>query len=267
MLLLTGNQLRHSYAARELARSFHLVGVVSEEKPTAGSHGPATTDEDRAIIKEHFQQRDRVEQALLGNCVVFPDVPVRRLPTGAINSEDVRSWVGRLNPDFILLYGTSLIRQPLLGACASMINIHLGLSPWYRGSGTNFWPFVLNEPQCVGATIHMAVEEVDAGPILAQVRPAWQPSDGMHEAGTKTLMAAVAILPAVIDTVATGKIYGERQDLSEGRVFRQKDFTADAVRTARRNLADGMIGEYLAQSSLLNDRYPIMELGARAVSK
>ena len=33
-----------------------------------------------------------------------------------------------------------------------ILNLHLGISPYYKGSGTNYFPLVNNEPQYVGAT-------------------------------------------------------------------------------------------------------------------
>ena len=44
-------------------------------------------------------------------------------------------------PDVVLVFGTGLLKAPLIGAFPGrIINIHLGLSPYYRGAGTNFWP-------------------------------------------------------------------------------------------------------------------------------
>ena len=33
-------------------------------------------------------------------------------------------------------------------------NVHAGLSPWYRGSITHFWPSYLLEPEYTGMTLH-----------------------------------------------------------------------------------------------------------------
>ena len=34
------------------------------------------------------------------------------------------------------------------------INLHLGLSPWFKGSVTLFWPFYHLMPQFCGSTFH-----------------------------------------------------------------------------------------------------------------
>ena len=47
-----------------------------------------------------------------------------------------------------------------------IINIHAGYLPWNRGAHPNLWSWYDDTPK--GVSIHHVVEEVDAGPILAQ---------------------------------------------------------------------------------------------------
>jgi hypothetical protein len=50
-----------------------------------------------------------------------------------------------MSPDLIISYGCSIIKRPLIEYFdKKFINIHLGLSPYYKEGGTNFWPFVNN---------------------------------------------------------------------------------------------------------------------------
>jgi hypothetical protein len=126
-----------------------------------------------------------------------------------------------------------------------IINIHLGLSPYYRGAGTNFWPLVNREPEYVGATIHYLDAGIDTGPILAHARPRIDHGDGPHDIGNKTIVAAAdALLEA-----ATAHVAGQARAVPQtggGRLYQRKDFNADAVRTLYRNFDTGMIDEYLA---------------------
>ena len=46
------------------------------------------------------------------------------------------------------------------------INIHAGVSPYYRGAGCNFWALYDGNPHLVGATIHLLSKGLDSGPIL-----------------------------------------------------------------------------------------------------
>ena len=48
------------------------------------------------------------------------------------------------------------------------LNVHLGLSPYYRGSGTNVWPLINTEPDMVGATLCIDAG-IDNGEIIHQI--------------------------------------------------------------------------------------------------
>src|SRR5207244_13617600 len=123
------------------------------------------------------------------------------------------------------------------------VNLHLGLSPYYRGHATNFWPLVNGEPECVGATVHLATLDVDAGPILRQARPELAPDDRAHDAGCKAIVAGAAALPHPVAGYADGRAEPVPQQ-GGGRLYRRADFDADAVATMRRRLDEGMIPRY-----------------------
>jgi folate-dependent phosphoribosylglycinamide formyltransferase PurN len=256
VLLITADQRRHRFVAGELARAGLLGAIVSEEKAAAASGDPQASP----VIACHLEQRDRAEAELLSGGEQFPDVERLAVHAGEVNGAAVWAWLEQRDPEWVVLYGTGVIRDPLLSRFAGrMINLHLGLSPYYRGAATNFWPLVNGEPECVGATLHLVAPKVDAGPVLAQVRPEMSAADGAHEIGTKALMAGARLLPAVVRGYAAGHLSGGAQDLSIGRVYRMRDFHAGAVEQLWRNLAAGMVPEYLADRKRRTASYPIWE--------
>ena len=46
--------------------------------------------------------------------------------------------------------------------------MHGGLSPWYKGGATHFWPTYLIEPEFTGITVHETTKDLDAGAIIHQ---------------------------------------------------------------------------------------------------
>ena len=250
-VLLTSDQRRHRYAACALAESLDLAGIVSEPKPVSD----AAMD---GVVRRHFLERDEAERRLLGE----PDFPgVERLPVpGGIDTGPVLRWIGERRPDLLVLYGTRIVKDPLLSAWADrIVNLHLGLSPYYRGSGTNFWPLVQRRPECVGVTIHLAVRQVDAGPVLAQVRPEADAADRCHELGTRALVRGLEALPGVLRLYGEGRLRPRPQDLSQGQVFRNRDFHAGAVREMWAGFDAGMMAEYLSQAAARRAAFPIVE--------
>jgi methionyl-tRNA formyltransferase len=61
----------------------------------------------------------------------------------------------RLQPDVIAVFGTSLIRGPLLSkGRLGIFNLHGGLSPQYRGADCTFWALYNGEPDRLACTLH-----------------------------------------------------------------------------------------------------------------
>lgn len=260
VVLLTGNGLRHRYAASRLASSLDVVGILVEAKPKAIKEPETLPSEEVEVMDQHLATRDAVERRLLGEASFPAGAERMEVPTGGSNAPEVFEWVEGMRPDAVVLYGTSIIRPPLLDRYdGRMINMHLGLSPYYRGAGTNFWPLVDNRPECVGATIHLAVLKVDAGAMLTQVRPEVEAGDHAHEIGTKTIVAGLEAMQRAIPEYLAGRLAPVAQDLTRGSVYRRADFNAAAVRRLWENLDAGMVPSYLERREERLARYPIVE--------
>ena len=262
IVLLTADQRRHRAAASQLARALDLRGIVSEAKANPLPAPEGVPPEDRVVLERHIAERDATERRLLGD-PLFPSAPLLEVPRRGVNGPEVLAWVRERAPDILVLYGTSLIREPLLQAFAGrVVNIHLGLSPYYRGSGTNFWPLVNGEPECVGATIHLAVADVDAGPILGQLRPRVTVGDRAHDMGTHTIVDAMAALSPLLAEWFGGRVAPQPQRHSGGRAYRRADVDAEAVRRMERNIAAGMIDDFARNHAVRCAAVPIVELPA-----
>jgi methionyl-tRNA formyltransferase len=139
-----------------------------------------------------------------------------------------------------------------------IINLHLGLSPYYRGSGTNFWPLYYKEPECVGATIHLATSQVDAGAILYQVRPDFSKNDSIHDLGNKTIVAAIQIIPEVVSDYLSKRRIPIAQPSGIGRICKRKDLTAEAIETVYKNFSEYMMVDFLNNINKRLSFYPII---------
>lgn len=234
---------RHAYVANTLAARLPVARVWRERKsfdPMQYADNPG----DEAVIARHFDARDASEAAFF-EAHDAVQAPVREVPSGGINDPDEIAVMAAERPDVVLVFGTGLLRQPLIDTFPGVIlNIHLGLSPYYRGAGTNFWPLVNGEPEYCGATIHFLDAGVDTGPIIAHVRPDIAPGDGPHDIGNKTIVAAAEMLARAALAHVASPVRGVPQ-AGEGRVYKRKDFSANAVRRLYDNFATGMVERYL----------------------
>ncbi len=247
VIILTSTFLRHRFVVNYIAERLEVVGVWQEEKSFKPERYAGTAD-DSAVIAGHFTQRDASEADYFGEHRTLGLEMGARLRTGApglVNDVDEIAEMTALAPDVVLVFGTGILGGGIIERFAGrIINLHLGLSPYYRGAGTNFWPLVNREPELVGATIHYLDAGIDTGPMIAHARPVLRPMDHTHDAGNKAIIAGAEALERAARAHAAGRVQAVPQN-GQGRLYQRKDFSADAVRTLRRNFETGMIQEYL----------------------
>lgn len=252
---IVGDHLRHRWLVQQLAGDprLELRAIVRERQPP-----PAAADD--SLVADHFRLREEAEQRHFAGAAELEDhgAPVRTVGCGESNDPDVAEWLRPAGAEHLLLFGCSIIRAPLLEDFdGRTVNMHLGLSPYYKGHATNFWPLVNGEPECVGVTVHLATLEVDAGAILRQARPGKAAGDGSHDIGSKAVAAGALALRDATVAYARGELEPSPQT-GGGRVYRRRDFTPEAVAELRRRFADGMIERYLAEREERDARFPIV---------
>jgi len=259
IIILTSDHLRHKFFVNTLKNYHKVLGVVSESKPIT-AYGLKAKEE--PIVVDHFKERSEREAAYFGeknHKFDMEDSAIRSIAFNEANSIETFEWIKSFSPETVILFGTAIIKAPLLTFYKDrIINLHLGLSPYYRGAATNFWPLVNHEPQCVGATIHKAILKVDAGDIFMQVRPDISPGDRCHDFGCKTIIKATHAMGKTISLLENMKIKSFKQPAG-GRFYTMKNFTAEAVRTMRQNFESGMGDDYLYNKEKYDMQYPIIE--------
>jgi len=259
VVLITSDAPRHRAVARVIAARLDLAAVVAEAKPPMVREADWTDPDDLGLARAHFRARDEAEARWCGDDPFPAGVPVARVPRGGAAHAEAADLLRRARPDAVLLFGCGIVGDDVLGlAPGRAVNLHLGLSPWYRGSGTNFHPLADGLPECVGATVHLASAEVDAGPVLVQARPEPDPADGCHDLGTKAALAGAAAMAEAVPRLLDGSLVPTPQPGGVGRVFRRRDFTPRALRAMLRRFAEGMMPAYVADRARRDAAWPIV---------
>jgi methionyl-tRNA formyltransferase len=105
----------------------------------------------------------------------FLPANVRSIPMkmGDVSRLPLDQFGDALNSDAFVVFGASFIKGPLCDHLVAhrALNIHMGVSPYYRGSSTNFWAMYDRRPDLVGATIHLLSKGLDSGPMLFHALP------------------------------------------------------------------------------------------------
>jgi|TARA_Y100000310_G_scaffold214702_1_gene215647 methionyl-tRNA formyltransferase len=245
IVIFTSNAMRHKFVANTLAPHADEVLVISESK---SKNSPGATDVDKSPrMIEHFRLRSESEKKFFGGHDTFKAKSVLVEASG-VNSPHIYELVKNFNPDVAFVFGSGFIKEPLLSLIPEgrFINLHLGLSPYYRGSGTNFWPFVNNELEYVGATILHLDSGIDTGDIIAHVRPKIEHGDTVHIVGNKTIQSAAEILVTIIQMLKKGEEIPRLKQwkVSSEHVYKRKDFDDEALDQYYDNLEDGLFDVY-----------------------
>lgn len=261
-------QVQHRYVAHKLAEAFgdQLQAIIV----TDGARAPLgrrlkrwwkryTVPQllSRALIKARDSRKGRNEdrQATYRR-VLFPAGEDGRMPQGLVrvvpshNGKACLQILRDLKPDVIAVYGTVVIKGDVIAAAGkSIINMHTGLSPRYRGSDTIFWPLHNGEPEWVGVTIHRLTPGIDAGPILATARPAIAADDGEDSLFAKCVQVGCEDFITAIREEAEGVAEVMPQELEKGREYKSVERTVTAERRVEKRLREGLLARYAGQGA------------------
>ncbi len=282
VIILTGGDLRHTFMRKAiaLAEGVEVLASYCEDKSAVNAALAATPSEtspdaspatspapsraetaDSALKRRHLEARTQSEEDFFRPFVrMTPDHsrPVR-LAYGAINAPAQVEAIAAAEPDVLAAYGCSLVKPPLVGAFAGrFLNVHLGLSPYYRGSGTNFWPLVNNEPQYVGATFMHLDEGVDTGEIIHQIRAECRPGDTPHQIGNRLIAQVAEVYRVLLSHFHELPRMPQPPAPAAPRVCKRADFTPEAVRALYANFADGMVARYLERREAADAEVPLV---------
>jgi len=183
------------------------------------------------------------------------------IPRGTINSIKYVQDIIDEPPDLLVAYGCSIIKEPLLKAFhGRIINVHLGLSPYYRGSGTNFWPLVNREPEYVGATFMYMDAGIDTGEVIHQIRARYYWGDTPSQIGNRLIVDMASTCQKVILGFDVMEKMVPLQDSGVRHFYKKIDFTEQSVEILYRNFKDGLIDNYLNEEKERCMRAPITEI-------
>jgi len=244
IVFFTGNSIRHRFLANSILDGNQVL-VISECKENTTLY---ENKKPKNMIDKHFNQRYNTEKEIFKNNENFKSKFVS-LENDEINTPEIFQIVKSFQPDLMIAFGSSIIKEPLLSILPKghFLNIHLGLSPYYRGSGTNFWPFVNNELEYVGSTILHIDPGIDTGDIITHVIPKIELHDDVHKLGCKVIKESAITLKKIIERIENGnKIPRTKQwKIENEKYYRIKDFDELVLLKYKENLKNGIVRNFL----------------------
>lgn len=177
---------------------------------------------------------------------LFPTNPPATVPGGSRvhavsghNAPDCIELLKQLAPDVIVVYGTAIIREQVVQqARVITLNMHTGLSPWYRGDSTLFWPVYYNQKEKLGVTVHQLAPTVDGGDIAYTGLVEYSAGDDEAAIFAKGVRIGTALYIQTVEQALDGTLTLHPQDLSVGQEFRWIHRTVAAEKKVTKTLQD-----------------------------
>ena len=241
IIFFTGNSPRHISLCNTIAKLSTKSLVISEVKENFALLEENYTD----LLTNHFRERLKREMIYFkdngfsfeSNCV--------SLKYGQSSSKYIENIIKTFNPDCAIISGSSILKKNIIDALGNIpkINLHLGITPFFRGSGCNFWPLFLKQPELIGATLLDLDVGIDEGGIIHQFNEEFKFDDDIHSIGNRVIKKSIKIIYQIIEGLDSKKSFQifPQKDLNKSKTFRNKDFNESAFLKYKYNLDNGLL--------------------------
>lgn len=255
ILWIGGNHPRHLYFINKLQTKFQISGAIIQKRENVIPKPSENIEEvDKVNFVKHFSNRYLTEKKFFGN-PSLPKSKILKVTSLTLNSQKSVDFVNSINPDIVIIFGSDLIKDPLLSCLPKQtINLHLGLSPRYRGAATLFWPFYFLEPNYVGSTFHYIVSEPDAGDIIHQCVPTLDKDDKIHDVACKTVIVSSDEIITLLNIFKKDGKWESFKQKGTGKNFLSSDFKPEHLRLIYNTFNDDITKNYL--QGKLNPKAP-----------
>ena len=243
--LFTSNNHRHNYLINLLSNFCDELRVVQECK-TLFTGKNDEKYQNKTIIEKYFVNVLEAQNKIFKKEFVNKNNKnIKTLPIlfGELNKLPLIYLGDFLKSDIYIVFGSSYIKDELLDFLVKQnaINIHAGVSPYYRGTDCNFWALYDNNPHLVGSTIHLLSKGLDSGPILYHA---------MSNIKTDPFEYTMSTLKSAFHSIA--------EKIKEGSIFTIKPFdqikTKEVRYSKKSDFSEVAVKEYFKKNINLNSK-------------
>jgi methionyl-tRNA formyltransferase len=248
VLLFIGNHLRHKHIAQMLYQKNLLAGIVFEEREEFIPTPPENVEQ---VVKElfitHFEDRAIAENKFFGTVANFaPDVPILSISKEELNGEKTKLFIKNTKHDLGISYGIHKLEQETIElVTGERWNIHGGLSPWYRGNTTLFWPSYMLEPQLTGMTVHCLTQKLDGGDIVHHSVPELVRDDKIHDLSCRAVLQVANDLPRLIEKLERKELRPYLKQKYSGKLWIENDWKPEHLKVVYELYKNNVVNDYL----------------------
>jgi folate-dependent phosphoribosylglycinamide formyltransferase PurN len=246
----------------------HKVDLVVIEKPSRlqfiiglvkfkGLLGAAKTILDRFLFKTW---KSELYNQLFSDAWRNLNKDIQVLVVDSVNSSIVCEKIRETQPNLLLVHGTSIVKPEIVNNVKLGLNLHWGLSPYYRGAACTEWALLNWDIYNIGVTIHTLAPEIDGGDIVAQARVDVQPDDTVHSINMRLTYLGTELVTKIMNQIVCGQqLNFVKQDLFLGYLNIKKQFSKHLVKQIEFIEKNGIIKTILKRPSR-KEKLPIIML-------
>lgn len=211
--VLTTATSHHAYFVRALAAAGHEVVAFCES-----AHAPALPFETHHAFED---ERDRYEWELWfgGKPTDIADIaPVNYF--ASMNDAAAVAALAACRADFVVVFGTGLLRAPLIAACPDRIfNLHGGDPQEYRGLDTHLWAIFHRDFPGLVTTLHRVDAGLDTGDIVAQAPVRLERGMPLHALRAANTQVCVDLVMSAVETLRRDGTVSSHAQSRRGRYY------------------------------------------------
>ncbi len=249
ILIISGDLLKHKYVAIKILKKFQNSNIIFEKYPKNVSQN--YTKQKSKVIFNHFKKVKYYEKKYFQifckkNSNFLKKKTSLKIKKGKLNTKKVLSKIKQINPNFIILNATSLLKKKFINLVnKKIINIHAGLIPYYRGAGCNVWTFYNKELEYTGISTHYVNDKIDDGKILFQIQTNFKRNDNTHSIGCKNAKSSVQLAINTIKYLKKYPNYSGKKILSKkNKIYYKKDFNEKVIIKINKMIDEGLVKNY-----------------------
>jgi len=231
--LFTSNKDRHNYLINLLSEVSDELCVIQECDTIFPGIVPGLY-QTSPIMKKYFENVNNAQSQLFGNSYVNikkKNIKILPILSGDLNQCSMNFLTDFLRSDVYVVFGSSYIKGELVDFLVKQkaLNIHAGVSPYYRGTDCNFWALYDDNTHLVGSTIHLLSKGLDSGPMLYHAMSNLKTNPFEY-----TMSTVKSAFHSITERIKDGSIFTIKpilQDkIKEVRYSKQSEFSEEVVR-------------------------------------
>ena len=230
--VFTSNKDRHNHLINELSKIASEIFVIQESRELI-SFPDTSNFKKKKSIKKYFSLVQEAEKKIIKRTFIRSNnkkLNLIGLKFGDLNNINKNYFKEFLKSDIYIVFGSSFIKGELLKFLIKKktINIHMGISPYYRGADCNYWAIKDDNINLVGSTIHYLSDQLDGGKIIKYVKPNYNPNPFLFS--MSVVENTINEIVVLFKNKKIFKIKPQKQDLKkEIRYTKKKDFYLEDI--------------------------------------